>query len=337
MPPAESPASGHGGFYRGRKVLVTGGLGFIGSNLARRLVALGAEVTVVDALIANFGGNLANVSDIEQTLQIHIVNLNDAAALRPLVAGSEVIFNLAGQVSHLDSMTDPVTDLDANARGQIQLLEAVRHAAPQARVAFASTRQIYGRPLYWPVDEKHPLHPVDVNGIHKMAAEAYHTLYHEVYGLWTVSLRLTNTYGPRMRVKDARQTFLGIWLRQVIENQGIEVWGGDQKRDLTYVEDVVEAFLCAVANPHCRGQTYNLGGCPPVTLSELARSLVGIAGSGHVVQKEFPAERKRIDIGDYFADDRRFREATGWMPKVMLQEGLAKSVEYYRERLGEYV
>jgi len=231
MPPAESLA---GDYYRGKQVMVTGGLGFIGSNLARRLVELGAAVVVVDALIPNFGGNRENLAGFEDRLKIHIVNLSEAKILAALVTGIDVVFNLAGQVSHLDSMSDPLTDLEANARAQIVLLEACRQFAPQARVAFASTRQIYGKPAYWPVDERHPLHPVDVNGIHKMAAEAYHTLYHEVYGLWTVSLRLTNTYGPRMRVMDARQTFLGLWLRRALEDQPLEVWGGGQQRDLTY-------------------------------------------------------------------------------------------------------
>ena len=334
MPPAESLA---GDYYRGKQVMVTGGLGFIGSNLARRLVELGAAVVVVDALIPNFGGNRENLAGFEDRLKIHIVNLSEAKILSALVTGIDVVFNLAGQVSHLDSMSDPLTDLEANARAQIVLLEACRQFAPQARVAFASTRQIYGKPAYWPVDERHPLHPVDVNGIHKMAAEAYHTLYHEVYGLWTVSLRLTNTYGPRMRVMDARQTFLGLWLRRALEDQPLEVWGGGQQRDLTYVDDVVEAFLCAVANPRTAGGVYNLGGCPPVRLTELAQALIGIAGGGTILTKEFPAARKRIDIGDYYADDRRFRAATGWAPKVMLAEGLERSVAYYRERLGAYV
>jgi len=325
------------GFYRGLEVMVTGGLGFIGSNLARRLVELGAHVRVVDALIADFGGNPENLRDVADRLQIHIVNLSNQAAIAALVTGCDVIFNLAGNVSHIDSMTDPVTDLEANVRAQIVLLEALRAQAPGARVVFASTRQIYGPPAYLPVDERHPLNPVDVNGINKMAAEAYHTLYHTVYGLKTTSLRLTNTYGPRMRIKDARQTFLGLWLRRVVEAGVVEVWGGDQKRDLTYVDDVVDAFLSTAANPRLAGEVYNIGGCPPVTLRELARSLIGVAGSGRSEQRPFPEERKRIDIGDYFADDRRFRTLTGWAPRVGLEDGLARSVEYYRGRLGAYV
>jgi nucleoside-diphosphate-sugar epimerase len=323
--------------YRGLKVMVTGGLGFIGSNLARRLVTLGANVVVVDAMIPNFGGNLANLEDCRDRLRIEIANVSDGEVIGELVRGCDVIFNLAGHVSHIDSMTDPVTDLEANVRAQIVLLEACRRQAPDGRVVFASTRQIYGRPVYLPVDEQHPLRPVDVNGINKMAAEAYHTLYHQVYGLKTVSLRLTNTYGPRMRIKDARQTFLGIWLRRVVEADAFEVWGGDQKRDLTYVDDVVDAFLYAATAPETVGEIYNIGGCAPVTLTQLAQSLIAVAGAGRCEFKEFPAARKRIDIGDYFADDSRFRTLTGWAPRLSLTEGLARSVAYYREFLQAYV
>jgi UDP-glucose 4-epimerase len=324
-------------YYVGLKVMVTGGLGFIGSNLARRLAELGADVRVVDAMIPNFGGNRANLSDVADRLQIHIVNLSDRDAMAPLVRGCDVIFNIAGNVSHIDSMTDPVTDLEANVRAQIILLETCRAHAPGARVVFASTRQIYGRPAYLPVDERHSLRPVDVNGINKMAAEAYHTLYHQVYGLWTASLRLTNTYGPRMRIKDARQTFLGIWLRRVVEAGTFEVWGGEQRRDLTYVDDVVDAFLCTAAHGGLAGNVYNVGGCPPVSLTHLAETLVAVANGGRFECKEFPAERKRIDIGDYFADDRRFRESTGWNPRVMLEEGLTRSVAYYKRNFQAYV
>lgn len=324
-------------FYRGRRVMVTGGLGFIGSNLARRLLEFQADVLVVDALLPNFGGNRANLADCSDRLRIFVQDISDSAAITELLQGTEVVFNLAGHVSHLDSMRDPVTDLNANVRAQIILLESCRKEAPGARVVFASTRQIYGRPSRLPVDETHPLQPVDVNGVNKMAAEAYHKLYHQVYELDTVSLRLTNTYGPRMRVKDARQTFLGIWLRRAVESGVIEVWGGEQKRDLTYVDDVVDAFLLAGASRETSGNVYNLGGSETVTLAELAEMLISVAGTGTANIVDFPAERRRIDIGDYFADDRRFRAATGWEPKVTLKSGLAHSVDYYRTHLGEYV
>src|ERR1700733_6429677 len=324
-------------FYRRSKVLVTGGLGFIGSNLARRLVEIGAEVMVEDSLVPNTGGNCANLKDLEGKLHIRIVDLRKAEEIASLLPRHNFVFNLAGTVAHLDSMTDPLSDMSANVHAQIVLLEGCRRYIPEARIVFASTRQIYGRPVSCPVDESHPIRPVDVNGIHKAAAEAYHTLYHQVYGLQTVSLRLTNTFGPRMRVKDARQTFLGIWLRRVVEGSVFEVWGGQQKRDLTYVEDAVEAFLVAGACATAQGGVFNIGGSPPVTLAELAESLVTIAGTGRFETKDFPPERMRIDIGDYFADDRRFRQATGWAPKITLQEGLARSIAYFRNCLSDYV
>jgi UDP-glucose 4-epimerase len=324
-------------FYRGLKVVVTGGLGFIGSNLARRLAELGADVLVVDSLLPNTGGNCANLKDLENRLRIQIVDLRNAEKIASLIRGQSVVFNLAGTVSHLDSMTDPLSDMGANVHGQIVLLEACRRYIPEARIVFASTRQIYGRPISCPVDESHPISPVDVNGINKDAAESYHSLYHQVYGMQTVSLRLTNTFGPRMRVKDARQTFLGIWIRRVLEDEVFEVWGGDQKRDLTYVDDAVDAFLVAAACSDAQGCVFNIGGSPPVTLTALAKSLVTIAGKGRFEIKEFPPERLRIDIGDYFANDRRFRKLTGWAPSVTLEEGLARTVAYFRNCLTDYV
>jgi UDP-glucose 4-epimerase len=323
--------------YRGLKVLVAGGLGFLGSNLARRLVELGSEVIVVDALRPNSGGNRANLRDVDNKLQIRIADLRNCQEIAELLVGQQAVFNLAGQVSHIDSMTDPVSDIGANVHATIVLLEACRRYVPDARIVFASTRQIYGRPSHCPVDESHPLRPVDVNGINKIAAESYHTLYHQVYGLQTVSLRLTNTFGPRMRIMDARQTFLGIWFRRVVEGGVFEVWGGQQKRDLTYVDDAVDAFLAAGALSHPKVRIFNLGGTPPITLAELAQSLVTIAGQGRFEIKQFPPELLRIDIGDYFADDRLFRELTGWAPKVSLEDGLARTVDYYRNSLSDYV
>ena len=324
-------------FYSGSNVLVTGGLGFIGSNLARRLVELGAKVLVVDSLVPNTGANRTNLRDLEGKVQIRIADVGKSAEIAPLLPGHDVIFNLAGKVSHVDSMRDPLSDLNANVRAHVVLLEECRHYLPNARIVFASTRQIYGRPISCPVDESHPVRPVDVNGINKAAGEAYHTLYHQVYGLHTVSLRLTNTFGPRMRIMDARQTFVGIWLRRVVEDRVFEVWGGQQKRDLTYIEDAVDAFLAAGACSAAQGRIFNIGGCPPLKLSELADLLVAVAGSGHFETRQFPPERRGIDIGDYFTDDRLFRRITGWAPKISLQEGLMRSIAYYRDRLHDYV
>jgi UDP-glucose 4-epimerase len=323
--------------YRGRRVLVTGGLGFIGSNLARRLVELGADVVIVDSLIAEYGGTLANIAGIEDTVRVNVSDVRDEHSLRSLIRGQEVLFNLAGQTSHVDSLHDPFTDLDINCRSQLSILETCRRENPEVKVVFASTRQLYGRPRYLPVDEEHPVAPVDPNGVNKAAGESYHLVYGRVYGLRTSILRLTNTYGPRMRVKDDRQTFLGTWLRLAVEGGELLIFGdGTQRRDFTYVDDAVEAFLLAGATPAADGEIFNLGGDPPVSLTELAELLVEVAGAGSFRLVSFPEERRSIDIGDYFADDSKIRERLGWEPAVPLREGLARSLEYYRERGASY-
>jgi UDP-glucose 4-epimerase len=323
--------------FAGAKVMIAGGLGFIGSALAHRLAALGAEVLLVDSLIPEYGGNLANIRGIEDRVRVNISDIRDVHGLRQLLRRQHYLFNLAGQTSHLDSMTDPAADLEINCAAQLSLLEACRKVNPEIVVIYASTRQIYGRPDYLPVDERHLLRPVDVNGVNKMAGEAYHILYHQVYGLRTAALRLTNTYGPRMRIKDARQTFVGVWLRLAVEGRPFEVWGGEQLRDFTYVDDAVDAFLAAAADPAAAGKAFNIGGHGPVSLTELARTLVAANGGGVFEQREFPTERKRIDIGDYFADDTLFRSTTGWAPKIGLAEGLRRSVDFYREHLADYL
>jgi len=320
-----------------RNVLVTGGLGFIGANLARRLVALGARVTLVDSLIPEYGGNLFNIAGIEDQVRVNISDVRDAHSMKFLVQGQDFIFNLAGQTSHMDSMQDPFADLDVNARAQLSILEVCRHYNPAIKVVFASTRQIYGKPDYLPVDEKHLLRPVDVNGINKMAGEWYHILYNNVYGIRACALRLTNTYGPGMRVKDARQTFLGIWVRLLVEGKPFEVWGGEQLRDFTYVDDVTEALLRAAADDGANGKVYNLGGDRVVSLTQLAELTVAANGGGCFESRVFPAERKRIDIGDYYADDRLIRTELGWAPRIGLEEGLTRTLSYYRNHLGQYL
>jgi UDP-glucose 4-epimerase len=323
--------------YRGRHVLITGGLGFIGSNLARRLVDLGSEVVLVDSLIPEYGGNRVNIAAIEDRVTVNVSDVRDSHSLPSLIRGQELVFNLAGQTSHVDSLHDPFTDLDINCRSQLSILETCRHENPEAKVVFASTRQLYGRPRYLPVDERHPLAPVDPNGVNKAAGEAYHLVYDEVYGLRCSVLRLTNTYGPRMRVKDDRQTFLGTWLRLAVEGEELLVFGdGEQRRDFTYVDDAVDAFLLAGASPEADGEVFNVGGEPPVSLRELAEMLVEIAGGGSWRLVPFPEERRSIDIGDYFADDSKIRGLLGWEPRVRLREGLERSLAYYREHGASY-
>ena len=324
--------------FRGARVMITGGLGFIGSTLARRLIGLGADVVLVDSLIPEYGGNLFNVAGFEDRLHVNISDVRDVHGLRHLLRGRQYLFNLAGQTSHLDSMTAPLVDLEINCRAQLTLLETCREVAPDIRVVFASTRQIYGRPLYVPVDEKHPIHPVDVNGVNKAAGEAYHILYNDVYGIRACALRLTNTYGPRMRIKDARQTFVGIWLRAVIEGKPFEVWDGEQLRDFSYVDDAVEAFLLAAVTAETAGHAFNVGGEEVLSLKKLAEALVDAAsGDAKFAIKEFPAERKRIDIGDYYADDKLFRSVTGWRAQTPIREGLARSLAFFRENFEHYV
>jgi len=323
--------------YARKNVLITGGLGFIGSNLARELVKLEANVTLVDSLIPEYGGNLRNIEGLDQKLKVNISDVRDRHSLPVFLKKQHYLFNLAGQTSHMDSMTDPETDLEINCRSQLSILEACRQHNPAIRIVFASTRQIYGRPEYLPVDEKHPLRPVDVNGINKLAGEQYHLLYSQVHGIRSSVLRLTNTIGPRMRVKDARQTFLGIWIKSVLTGEPIEVWGGDQLRDFTFVDDAVEAFLLSAITPAAVGAVYNLGGPPPITLKDLARDLVKVAGQGRFVVREFPANRKKIDIGNYQADGSLIAAQVGWQPHTSIHDALSKTVEFYRRHLKWYL
>ena len=323
--------------YAGARAVITGGLGLIGSAIARRLVALGAEVLLVDSMIPEYGGNPANIADIRDRVSVNIADIRGGYALRHLLAGQDFLFNLAAQTSHLDSMSAPEEDLAINCTAQLQLLEACRAVNPGIAIVHAGTRQIYGRPGYLPVDERHPLRPVDVNGVNKMAGEAYHLLYHDVYGIKARSLRLTNIYGPGMRIKDGRQTFLGIWLRRVIEGEPFEVWGGEQRRDLLYVDDAAEAFLRAAITEEAEGAALNVGGNEPVSLIALAEAIIEANGGGGYDIREFPPERKRIDVGDFLTNDQRFRTLSGWRPRYCLADGLRRSLDYYREHLLSYL
>ena len=316
--------------FKDSNVLITGGLGFIGSSLARRLVDLGANVTLVDSLIPQYGGNFFNIHDIQDRVKVNVSDVRDPFAMAYLVKDKDYLFNLAGQTSHLDSMTDPQADLDINASAQLSILETCRKHNPSVKIVFASTRQIYGKPEYLPVDEKHPIRPVDVNGINKLAGEWYHILYNNVYGIRACALRLTNTYGPGMRVKDARQTFLGIWVRNLIEGKPVLIFGdGAQLRDFNYVDDVVEAMLLAAVSDEANGEIYNLGSREVVNLKELAAMMVEMHPSGHYEVVPFPPERKAIDIGDYYSDFTKIKEALGWEPTISLKDGLRKSLDYY--------
>jgi len=298
---------------------------------------MGSRVTLVDSLIPEYGGSLFNIKGLEGQVVVNISDVRDAHSMRYLVQGQEFLFNLAGQSSHMDSMQDPYTDLDINARAQLSILEACRKYNPTVKVVFASTRQVYGKPDYLPVNEGHILRPVDVNGINKMAGEWYHILYNNVHGIRACALRLTNTYGPRMRVKDARQTFLGIWIRFLLEGKTFEVWNGSQLRDFTYVDDVIDALLLAAMRDEANGRVFNLGGEKPYSLGETAELLVAANGGGQYAVKSFPDDRKRIDIGDYYADFGQISAILGWRPTVPLREGFARTLTFYREHLDHYL
>jgi UDP-glucose 4-epimerase len=324
-------------FYRGRKVLVTGGLGFIGSNLCRTLADLGAHVLAVDSLLPDYGGNLFNLDGYEDKVKINIADVR-GHGMQYLVRGQEVLFNLAGQVSHIDSMTDPFTDLEINCTSQLWILEAVRKQNPGLKVVYAGTRQIYGKPTRLPVDESHPLHPSDVNGINKISGELYHLVYHSVYGIRASSLRLTNTYGPRQLIRHDRQGFIGWFMRKAVLGEEIQLFGdGSQRRDFDYVDDVVDAFLRAGASDGSDGQVFNLGGEKPVSLLELTRLLIEVAGKGSYTVVPFPPERRRIDIGDFYADATKIRTALGWEPRVDLRDGLARTIDYYAKHKERYL
>ena len=323
--------------YSGKEILITGGLGFIGSNLARRLVSQGANLTLVDSLIPQYGGNTFNIDDIKNKVAVNVCDVRDTFAMEQLIQGKDYLFNLAGQTSHLDSMADPHTDLDINAAAQLSILEVCRKENPDIKIVFASTRQLYGRPDYLPVDEKHPIRPVDVNGINKLAGEWYHLLYNNVYGIRACALRLTNTYGPGMRVKDARQTFLGIWIRLLLEGKPIKVFGdGKQLRDFNFVDDCVEALLLAGASDQANGKVYNLGGSEVIGLKDLSKMMVNLGHGGSFELAPFPSDKKAIDIGDYYSDFSLITKELGWVPKIDLKDGLKRTLNYYSTHFSHY-
>ncbi len=334
-------AERHRASYEGKKVLITGGLGFIGSNLARALLPLGAEVLLVDSLIPDYGGNLFNIDGVESRLKVNIADVRDTNGMQYLVSGQDILFNLAGQVSHVDSMSAPMTDLEINCKSQLAILEACRHVNPQIRIVYASTRQIYGKPKYLPADEEHPVRPTDVNGINKASGEMYHRIYGEVYGLRTTSLRLTNTYGPRQLLKHNRQGFAGWFIRQVVLGEEILLFGdGEQKRDFNYVDDVVDAFLIAAATAReSQGDVFNLGATSPATsLRDFLEILYEVAGEKPNYRLvPFPEERRRIDIGDFYTDYGKIQRKLGWEPRIDLREGARRTIDFYRENIRHYV
>jgi len=324
-------------FFAGKKVLITGGVGFLGSNLAIRLLELGSDVTLIDTLSSGSGANLFNIGSLGKDVRVVVGGMGDQKLIAPLISRVDVVFNLAGKTSHLDSMEDPFQDLDSNVVEQLRFLELCRKLNPGLRIIFASTRQVYGKPEYLPVDEKHAVNVVDVNGVNKVAAENYHHVFQAVYGLRPSILRLTNSYGPRMRVKDARQNFLGIWVKKAIAGEAIEIFGdGTQLRDFNHVADVVDAFLRVAARDECIGKTYNLGSEEPLSLRAIADIFISLESSTSVKIVPFPEKLKGIDIGNFYGDFRLLEQETGWRPRHSMESGLSETLDFYRENRAQY-
>lgn len=322
--------------YKGKEVLITGGLGFIGSALAHRLVDFGAKVTIVDALIPQYGGNLFNISGIDDKVKVNIADVRDEKAMDGFIHKKDYLFNLAGTLSHIDSMTDPYSDLDINCRAQLSILESCRKYNKGIKIVFSGTRGQYGKAEYLPVDEKHPMHPTDVNGINNMAGEWYHILYNNVYGIRATSLRLTNTYGPRHQMKHHKQGIINWFVRLALEGKEINIFGdGRQIRDCNYVDDVVEALLLAGASDKTNGEVYNLGGTH-ANLIEIVKTILKIIGNRNFKLIPFPPESKKIEIGDYIADHTKIENALGWEPKIELEEGLKRTIEFYKKHKERY-
>ena len=323
-------------YFKSRQILITGGLGFIGSNLALKLVELGANITVLDSLLPDFGGNKFNIFPIKNRVNVKIADMRNQRMLEKIVGDFEIIFNLAGTLSHIDSMTNPLLDLDINCVAQLSLLQACRKNNRSAKIIFTGTRNQYGKALYLPVDEKHIQEPTDINGINAMAAEKYHFLYTKIYGVPTVSLRLTNTFGPRHQMKHSKQGVLNWFLRLLLDGKKVELYGdGTQIRDVNYVDDVVNALILAAENKKAIGKAYNLGG-QPVTLKQFVEESIKILDDGSYLLKQFPQERKAIEIGNYVADIGKIKTDLNWEPKIKLEEGIKRTINYYKKYKNYY-
>ena len=324
--------------FEGRNVLITGGLGFLGSNMAIVLAEAGANVTVVDSLLPQYGGNPKNIAGYENKIAVSFTDVRDPYGMSYLISRAEIIFNFAGQVSHRDSMQDPLTDLEINAKAPLSLLEIVRRTNPDAVLVYAGTRQVYGRPRYLPVDEDHPLSPVDANGVSNLAGEWYHLLYSQVYGIRACSLRLTNTYGPRQRLWGTTQGFVPIFVRKALLGEPITLYGdGSQRRDFVYVEDALDAFMRVALSEEAAGEVFNLGHPQPLTLKEFAELLLDTVGGGSIELVPWPEDQAKIDIGDYFGSYEKAKRMLGWEPRIDPKEGLERMVAFYRERLSDYI
>ena len=324
--------------YRGRPVLVTGGLGFIASNLALRLAGEGADVTIVDPLIVGCGGNPFNIEPAGERMRWAREDIGNPDSFRDQLERAEVVFNLAGEISHVHSVSFPERDLEINTVAQLKFLDACRRWNRGVRIVYAGTRQVYGVPEYLPVDERHPVNPVDFNGVHKYAATMYHLMLSRSGDLDACVLRLTNVYGPRMALDVPCQGFLGTYLRRTLFGEQLEVFGsGEQLRDPVYVDDVVEAFLRAGSAARLRSQAYNVGGPDVLSVKDIAAIMSRLGASPPPRFRDFPPERKAIDIGSYYTDSSLIRDELGWQPSVPFGDGMQRTFDFYRPRLAHYI
>ncbi len=323
-------------YFKDKKILITGGLGFIGSTLAHRLEKMGADIYLIDSLIPEYGGNNFNIDSIEDKVKVNIADVRDKHSMDYLVKGKDVIFNLAGTLSHIDSMKDPFTDLEINCRSQLSILESCRKNNKDVKIVFAGTRGQYGKANYLPVDEKHLMHPTDVNGINNVAGESYHILYNNIYGIKAVSLRLTNTYGPRHQMKHHKQGIINWFIRQLIDGQTIKLYGdGKQIRDINYVDDVIGALLLVACSEKVNGEVFNLGGIPK-SLIDLVKIMIHVYGKGNYELIPFREDLKRIEVGDYVANYEKIKTTVEWQPKTSLEEGLRLTFDYYEKYKKHY-
>lgn len=322
--------------FEHKKVLITGGLGFIGSNLAIRLVRLGAIVEIYDALIPNMGGNMFNIEPIKKQARLTLGDLRDEEKIAKAVKTKDYIFNLAGTLSHIDSMENPFLDLDINCRSQLQLLEACRKYNRKVKIVYAGTRNQYGKAKYLPVDEDHPLEPTDINGVNAIAGEKYHLMYSKVYGIRVVSLRMTNTFGPRHQMQHSRQGVLNWFVRLLMDKKTVGLMGsGKQIRDVNYIDDVVDAFVLAGISKTADGKVYNLGGSP-LSLAEFVEKVIKALGFGKWKSMKFPNSRKMIEVGDYIADISKIKKELLWEPKISVEEGIKRTIDYYKKSKKYY-
>ena len=329
----KSPLQG----YRGKKVLVTGGLGFLGSNLAHRLAALGADVRLLDCLLPLHGGNRHNLEGIEKRVEWIQADIRDRAVVEAAVKDRDILFNIAAQTSHTDSMRNPRLDADINIHGQLNLLEAARLRRPDLRLVYCSTRAVYGSPGRGKVLESGPTQPLDVYSADKLAGENYHRIYSSVFGLNATILRVTNGYGPRAQMRQPSFGILNWFIRLAIDNAPIKIFGdGRQVRDYLYVDDIVDAFLMAGLRSDLRGETYNVASGKGVPLIEIVRKILRIAGKGTILHVPWPETNKRIDAGDFVADNRKIRRDAGWRATTALEDGLKSTIDFYEKNRRHY-